>query len=55
MSRNLRDRNESLIEWVRSMYGHVLPCWQQIAADTFADAMDGPGNTGQTDDDEEIA
>ena len=23
------------------MYGHVLPGWQQIAADTFVDAMDG--------------
>ena len=24
-----------------NMYGHVLPGWQRVAADTFADAMDG--------------
>ena len=40
-----------------NMYGHVLPGWQQIAADTFADAMDGEDGAynGQTDDDEDIA
>ena len=30
-----------------NMYGHVLPGWQQIAADTFADAMDGAGEGWQ--------
>jgi hypothetical protein len=33
-----------------------LPGRQQIASDTFADAMDGPEDIGQTNnDDEEIA
>ena len=35
-----------------NMYGHVLPSWQRVSADAFAEAMDG---TDDQDGSEEVA